>query len=719
MPAPGLTSMRRTDRSITRVRLPLLLATLAALFLTSWPASRGLAAADPPAASIDYAEFVRARGAALRDGDAAPADLDAWRAQREALRQGLLRAWGGFPTEACPLEPKELGILQRDGYRIEKVVFQTRPGVWMTANAYVPDRPGKHPAILQVHGHWPGAKQDPVVQSRCIGAAKLGFFVLVVDAFGAGERGVKKALGEYHGDMTGATLLPVGLPLSGLQVYENMRAVDYLQTRPEVDAQKIGITGASGGGNQSMYAGAFDERFGAVVPVCSVGNYLVYLRAACCMCEVVPGALRFTDEWGVLGLTAPRPLMVVNATKDAVQFSVAEAQKTLGPLEQVFRLYGEPDHLKHAVFESKHDYNRDMREAMYGWMTRHLKGEGDGAPIPEPEIETEDPETLRCYPGDSRPDDFMTIPRFAAAEGRKLLAARPLPAEADGWRHQADRRRKALVETVFGGFPDVPPPGASVVIAGNVESLGFDVEILGFDVEPRLRQVSSHGPAPQKAAPLVVLIEPDGMPPADRSFVDGLERAGWAQASIKLRAIEPRAPAKAKARAGRSPDHNPAEWGLWIGRPLLGQWTFDVRRFLDVLEQTDAGLPPEVILVGQGTGGLVALCAGALDRRVTRVAAVGTLASYITEVPYQGQRLGLMAPGILREVGDVAHLAALCAPKRVVIAGGVAGDGKPLSADALRAAYEPALHVGKLLGSDEQLTLIDATDPAGIIQALK
>ena len=96
-----------------------------------------------------------------------------------------------------------------------------------------------------------GAKQDPVVQSRCIGAAKLGFVVLCVDAFGAGERGVGTALGEYHGEMTAATLLLLGTPLSGMQVYENMRAVDYLLTRPEVDGDKIGITGASGGGNQT------------------------------------------------------------------------------------------------------------------------------------------------------------------------------------------------------------------------------------------------------------------------------------------------------------------------------------------------------------------------------------------------------------------------------------------------------------------------------------
>src|SRR5438045_1105468 len=156
--------------------------------------------------------------------------------------------------------------------------------------------------------------------------------------------------------MTAATLLPAGLPLSGLQVYENTRAVDYLRTRPEVDGDRIGVTGASGGGNQTMYAGAWDDRFKGVVPVCSVGNYQAYLGAACCMCEVVPGALRFTEESGILALTAPRGLMVVNATKDARQFSVGEARKSIAAAEPVFGLYRPPATVRHAVFESPHDY---------------------------------------------------------------------------------------------------------------------------------------------------------------------------------------------------------------------------------------------------------------------------------------------------------------------------------------------------------------------------
>src|SRR5260370_18144528 len=122
-----------------------------------------------------------------------------------------------------------------------------------------------------------------------------------------------------------------------MQVYDNRRAVDYLLTRDDVDGTKLGITGASGGGNQSMYAGALDERFKAVVPVCSVGNYQAYLKAACCVCEVLPVALRFTEERDVLGLVAPRALLVINASRDAIQLSPADAAPSVVPATTIFQ----------------------------------------------------------------------------------------------------------------------------------------------------------------------------------------------------------------------------------------------------------------------------------------------------------------------------------------------------------------------------------------------
>lgn len=672
-------------------------------------ASLTVVQADEPAADKGQAflAFIKTQAAALRANDKPPADAAEWQQRSEKLRENLLKAWGGFPETPCELAPRKLGEIQRDGYRVEKLIFQTRPGVWMTANAYVPDKAKteKVPAILHVHGHWARAKQDPVVQSRCIGCVKHGFFVLAVDAFGAGERGIGKKLGEYHGEMTGATLLPIGLPLSGLQVYENMRAVDYLLTRPEVDGKHIGITGASGGGNQSMYAGAFDERFGCVVPTCSVGTYDAYLGAACCMCEVVPGAVRFAEEGDVLALAAGRGLMVTNATRDAFQFSVGEAQKSFARVEAVARLLGKPDGVKHTIIESGHDYNQPMREAMYGWMTRHLKGTGDGSPMPEPEIKTEEPESLRCFPGDSRPDDYVTIPRFAAAEARRLLEVRTIPETREAWESQRTAQLKAL-ETVLGGtrLPSSKEPG-------DVEVQHSETTVINFTSEPgirlslRLRGVPLTSQPPKLDRLAVLLdLEQSADKTATSELANKLLTDHWAVAVPELRAVGRFALPSDKI--GHAPDHNTAEWSLWIGRPLLGQWTWDVRRTLDVLAGRLAKLPSEVILVGNTTAGPVALCAAALDDRVSHAVTINSLASYVTDEPYRNQRLGLMVPGLLRDVGDIPHLAALIAPRRVTIVGGVTGGGQTIHGDDLTKAFQVTRNAFSLNEATKRLQVI-------------
>lgn len=656
------------------------------------------AAADTPS---EFLSFVRQQAAAMRAGDKAPATRAEWEQRRAELRQRIEAAWGGFPKTPCPLDAKILGTLKRDGYRVEKVIFQTRPGIWMTANAYVPDRPGKLPAVLNVHGHWAKAKQEPTPQMRFIGLVRQGYFVLAVDAFGAGERGLGKALGEYHGEMVAATLWPVGVPLSGLQVYENMRAVDYMLTRPEVDGKRLGVTGCSGGGNQTMYAGAWDERFAAAVPVCSVGNYQAYLGVACCMCEVVPGALQFMEEWSLLALTAPRALMVVNATHDGIQFSIPEARKSLELVRPVFELYGRTDCLRHTTIEASHGYNQAMREAMYGWMARHLKQSGDGSPIAEPPIQTEDPETLRCFPGQSRPDDYVTIPKFAAAEGRKLLSRIESPKSSSQWQSQRTSMLAGLAKCLDGDRPVNTSPVALISVTA-----GPDARTIRFQPEPGIALAARQSPFASAKQKTAILLDLDqGAKATDGPTAKTLREAGWSVITLDLRATA--SLAWPRDAIGRAPDHNTAEWSLWLGRPLLGQWVVDVRRLLDALAQQDGGLPESVCVVGVGTAGLVGLCAAARDPRIAEVVTIGSLASYITEEPYQGQRLGLMAPAILRYCGDVSHLAALVAPRKLLVAGGVHGGGKPLSSAELRKTFEFAQHVFALTGAEDRLRVVE------------
>lgn len=627
-----------------------------------------------------FDEFIQAKAESLRSGDQAPATKALWQTRRAALREAMFAAMGPFPEKPCDLMPEILGKIERDDYRIEKLIFQSRTDVWVTANLYVPKKvKGKSPAVLCVHGHWAGARRDPVVQARCLGLVQLGFVVLVVDAFGAGERYTEPAKGTYHGALYGATLWPAGQTLLGMQVYDNRRAVDYLLTREEVDGTKIGITGASGGGNQTMYAGALDERLAAVVPVCSVGQYRAYLKAACCVCEVLPGALTFTEEGDVLGLVAPRALMVISASRDAFQFSPGEARKSIERARAIFDLSLARDSLKHEVFESGHDYSKPMREAMYGWMTRWLKGASDGRPIVEPSLSIETPEALACFPKPAdRPKPFLFPPTFAAQEGAKLVekVRKMVPTHAEEWESTATQLRNDL-RKILGGIPTPPrivarpaqsPDSQDVVISHFRLNGEAEMPIPIYAIARRMQPASR---------PTCAFLHFDGKAAAKHPLAKALALAGWTVAVPDLRATGDLKPEK--DAVGGAPDHNSAEHALWIGRPLLGQWAFDVLCVLDWLAAQPNRDTKKIALVGIDQAGIVALTAAALfPERITTVVTAGAFSTLLTTKAYPaGTRMGLLVPGLLK-VGDIPELAAMAAPRRLVIAAPLAPDGKEL-----------------------------------------
>ena len=658
-----------------------------------------------------FLTYVKKRAQALRANDKPPASLADWNEQAARLRRNLERSWGPFPKEPCPLEPRVLGELKRAGYRVEKLVFQTRPGILMTANLYLPDGAETRSRLVR-----PRALARRQQESRgAIAVPRPGETRVcrpVRRRLRSRRTRHRQALGEYHGEMTAATLFSSGLTLAGLQVYENMRAVDFLATRPEVDGTRIGITGASGGGNQTMYAGAYDARFRAVVPTCSVGTYLSYIGTACCMCEVVPGALTYTEEWGLLSLVAPRALMVINATQDAFQFSVGEAEKSLARAKQVFELFCRADSLKHAVFESKHDYNRPMREAMYGWMTRFLKEEGDGSPIAEPEFQTEDPETLRCYPGETRPKSFVTLPQFAAAQSRDVLSNRVIPDHREHWASEAQLMHESLAEGILGEFPMPGPLNVSVDKESNAPG-----RVIKFDSEPGITLRARHEPGDAKPRRLALLLDLESSDHAiAHPLATALKAARWDILTCDLRATGPLAPPH--DNIGQAPDHNSAQWSIWTGRPLLGQWIWDIHRLLDALNEADPAAPRHVAAVGLGPAGIVALAAAAMEPRIMQVAAVGTLVSFISDVPYRDQRMGIIVPGMLRSVGDVPHLASLVEPRTLVIAGSVTSAGAPLPQDQLERQFEYTRSIYRLVGQPGRLVVKADCTPEDVVKYL-
>ncbi|HEV3122847.1 MAG TPA: acetylxylan esterase [Isosphaeraceae bacterium] len=675
-------------------------------------------AADPKEA---FPEYIRAQVPGGKGPLPVPATLEGWEARLAAVKEGLKRGLGRMPEEACDLEPEVLGTLSREGYAIDRLTFQSRPGVRVTANLYRPvPSEGRHPAVLSVHGHWPWARIDPHVQARSIGLARLGYVCLAVDAFGAGERAIDPAPGTYHGGLVGASLWPTGAPLQGLQVYDNRRAVDYLVSRPDVDPERLAITGASGGGVQTLFAGATDTRFKAVVPVCGVATVYAYLRVAACVCEVLPGGAVFSSPGDLLALVAPRAALVISATKDAFQFSVPVTEESVAHARARYRLLDAEDRIRHVSIESGHDYNQPMREAMYGWLGRWLKGDGDGQPIPEPKLELDDPQTLRCYPdGPSRPKTVVTIPTFALREGRARLASLPPPPDhPQRWDADESRMRLALNQLLH-----IFPKNALPIEDPKMPDPAPAELDLTCRPEPGLtlrgRLVSPAGSAGAVKGG-VLLVRQEGMASVADPVVKGLLEAGWRVLTADLRATGAGKPATGVV-AGVA-DHTEAEWGLWVGRPLLGQWIWDALAWLQTLEgarNSAVTTAPELPLgvLGVGPFGLVALLAGAMSgQKALRIGLLGPLVSFVGEGPWLNLPMGIIAPNLL-DVADIGHLAALAAPRRLAVAGGVEPNGQQATPERLRECFAYTQKVYETLKAPTAHTVGPHSELATILAA--
>jgi pimeloyl-ACP methyl ester carboxylesterase len=402
--------------------------------------------------------------------------------------------------------------------------------------------------------------------------------------------------------------------------------------------------------------------------------------------------------------------LVVIATRVGFQFSVGEAEKSVGRARTVFRLYGVDEKLHHAIFDSGHDYNQAMREAMYGWMTKWLKNEGEGKPIPEPKHTIETPADLQALPVEARPKGFLFPPTFAAREAATLLAkfTKGKPDHSQEWESSAVFMRDQLRRQVFGDFPKLPRPVAEMDKPEIVDQITATRLLL--ESEPGLRLPAILKSGVQRAPgrqPACVLLHLDGKAEAiQHPLVPALLAKGWAILAPDLRATGETRPAKDAIGGAR--DHNSAEQALWIGRPLLGQWVFDVLCVLDWLAFQPSIDPRRFAVVGLGQAGIVALCAAGLFKdRVTTGAALRTPTTYITQQAYApGTSMGLLAPGILR-LGDMPQLAALVAPRRLLLVDGVTPQGKKLTEQYLREAYAFTRDIYKLYKADAKLTVTE------------
>lgn len=358
-----------------------------------------LSAATAQVADDTIARQLRQTAADAARKHVLPDNLTAWKTMRDDLSRQILLHSGATFHHSLPVDVRETKRRQMEGFTIRSIYFQTRPGVYATATLYVPDGKGPFPAVVVMHGHWRGGRNGEIFQSVSQRLAKNGYVSVAIDAWGSGERSSVHGEHEYHGANLGAACFHHGTSLMGLQITDNIRAVDMLCSLPFVDAAHIGATGASGGGNQAMWLAALDTRVKAVVPAVSVGTFESYIINGNCICELLPGGLTFTEEAGVLAMTAPRAMKILNVNQETnAAFLPSEMLRSFHPAAAIFDLYGKKNHMQYQLFDRTHGYWPDMQAAMIGWFNLHLKGKGDGTAMDTLAVSILPAEELQTFP---------------------------------------------------------------------------------------------------------------------------------------------------------------------------------------------------------------------------------------------------------------------------------------------------------------------------------
>ncbi|MGE5646537.1 MAG: acetylxylan esterase [Acidobacteriota bacterium] len=596
-----------------------------------------------------FQQYLAARGAEVsRASLAGIRDLDEWRRRRPEVLRHIRYDLGLDPMPAkTPLRARVTGALDRDGYRVEKIVFESMPGLFVTGNLYLPAaRTAPAPTVLYVCGHSPGPAGAKVrYQHHGIWFARHGYAAFLLDTVEFGELG-----GIHHGthDLGMWYWQSLGYTPAGPEVWNAIRALDYLETRPEVDSKRFAITGISGGGAITWYAAAIDERFRAAASVCATwtaGQHIA-LDAVQENCDCIYFPNTFQDDLPSVGaLIAPRPFKILGAKLDE-SFPPAGYRDAYEQTRRIYELHGAGGKVAMFEAEARHQDIPAFRKEADEWLNRWLRD--DTTPFEEGEIRREADENLAV----------LNAPPVGALNGqihKRFIrtAALAAPKSLEEWKARRNAVLRELRDKVFRGFPGekVPFDAWKQVEDGWTSryAQSFNVEFTteqGIRVNgqlfiPRARRESYPALIYFKGAEDVVYpVDYDPLLPVFATHV--------------ILVLHPRAtdyPGVTNYRMA-----NIRMSAALIGSTVESQQLWDLLRSLDYLTESEGLRLSGVSVYGRRHMGALALYAGALDSRVTRVILDDPPASH------------WQAPALLNvlRITDLPEAAALMAPREIV-----------------------------------------------------
>jgi len=576
--------------------------------------------------------------------------------------QARIRTCFGRQPKRTPLNPRVTGVVERDAYRIENVIFDSRPGFPVTANLYIPKgRELPLPGVVGTCGHSANGKAAEAYQSFAQGLARLGYVCLIYDPIGQGERlqyagddlesrvgvGVREHL---HG---GNQQFLVGEFFGMWRAWDGIRALDYLLTRKEVDAQHVGVTGNSGGGTMTTWLCGVEPRWTMAAPSCFVTTFRRNLEnelpADTEQCP--PRALALgLDHDDFLAAMAPKPVIILAKERD--YFDVRGSEEALARLKRLYTLLGAEQNIRLFVGPTTHGYSKENREAMYGWFNGVTKISDAAA---EPEIELERDETLWCTPHGqvAELEKTRSVFDFTREKSRQLAARRK--------KLSGDELRQAVKKVLR--LPELSPQKPDYRIWRYLGSRGYPSRsaiAYAVNTEPgihaivyRLTSQRWHS-RPPRAGQAAILYVSDLSSDVELRQEPLLRDLAEADPNTPIFTCDVRGsgesqPGTCSPGSFHSPygsDYFYAIHSLMLDRPYLGKKTFDVLRVIDWLDRVGHN---RIHLVAKGRGTLPATFAALLSDRVRQITLKQAFPSYtaIAETEIYDCPLSSMLPHVL------------------------------------------------------------------------
>ena len=591
---------------------------------------------------LDQAEkaFLR-REAAFEELETTEQMREHQRRMREFLRAQL----GDFP-ERTPLQARVVGRHRRDGYSVERILYQSRPGHYVTALLYLPAGPPPYPGVLIACGHAPSAKSSEMYQRAAVLLAKGGMAALCYDPIGQGERhqilhpdGRPRFENGIEHMLVAVSSIPLGLSAATYRIWDGIRGIDYLTSREEIDPDRIGLTGNSGGGLVTTLLMALDERVACAAPSCYITHVkeMLHTQGPGDSEQQVYGEIaQGLGHAGYLMIRAPKPTLICAATRDDM-FDISGSWRSLREAKRFYGRLGYPERVDLVEADVVHGFFRPLREGMARWMRRWLLGIDDALREDDSPLLSEEEGSMQEFITASGPDysEFRpvrlpvvraspegqvqlipgarTVFQFNQERERELAAVRRA-----WWRRTPRDEALAEVRRLAGirRLDELPPVTAED--AGSLSRPGYTIHKQVLHPEPGIRLPALRF-VPDAGGRDVVLYlhgegkqvdaEPDGL--IEKLVLDGGEVL-----AVDLRGVGETQPAKGKWGYGPlfGADWEEFYMAYMLGRSYLGMRAEEILVIARHLAgSTGSDAARRVHLVGIGEAGPAALHAAALE----------------------------------------------------------------------------------------------------------